>query len=277
MKKSTLTIVKSKKPKKDDPAPAAVSDPEEPKPRVQSALRTVSILLAIAESANGLKIKEIMEKLKLSRQVTYHLIHTLTATGIIRKSTNSNSQYVLGLAAASIADGFHRQLAPPEHLAPKVRAVVASTGETAYAVGWLNGEIVVLATARGHSPVGAAEVPQGYSGHAHARASGKLLLALADREVCEEYLARHRLERRTKRTITDRNGLAQEFERIRELGYSIDDEEFHEGLRCLAVPMAGLGGRFALGISVPGERFEKNFDRYLAQLQSAARLGEGPA
>lgn len=246
---------------------------EERKPRVQSALRTVSILLAIAESSNGLKIKEIMNKVRLSRQVTYHLIHTLQGTGIIRKS--HNNRYVLGLAAASIADGFNRQLAPPEHLAPRVRAIVASTGETAYGVGWIDGEIVVLATARGESPIGAASVPQGYRGFAHARASGKLLLALADPVALEEYLAKHPLTRKTSQTITDRDALMREFERIRECGYSIDNEEFHEGLRCLCVPIEGLGGRFALGISVPSERFQANLDRYLEDLRKTAKIGGG--
>ena len=245
-------------------------DSEEPKPRVQSALRTVSILLAIAESANGLKIKEIMTKVGLSRQVTYHLIHTLQGTGIIRKS--HSNRYVLGLAAASIADGFNRQLAPPEHLAPRVRAIVASTSETAYGVGWIDGEIVVMATARGESPVGAALVPQGYRGFAHARASGKLLLALADPVISEEYLAKHPLTRKTGRTITDRDQLLREFERIRECGYSVDNEEFHDGLRCLCVPLEGLGGRFALGISVPSDRFQANFDRYLEDLRRAAKV-----
>jgi DNA-binding IclR family transcriptional regulator len=240
------------------------------KPRVQSALRTVSILLAIAESNDGLKIKEIMDKVVLSRQVTYHLIHTLHATGIIRKS--HSNRYVLGLAAGSIADGFHRQLAPPEHLAPRVRAIVVATRETAYAVGWVDGEIVVLATARGESPVGAAQVPQGYWGHAHARASGKLLLALADPATTEAYLAKHSLDARTSRTISDKEQLKREFERIRACGYAIDNEEFHEGLRCLAVPVEGLGGRFALGISVPSDRFQANFDKYLADLQNAARV-----
>ena len=84
------------------------------KPRIQSAVRTVAILLAVADSPNGLRAKEIMDKLGLSRQVTYHLIHTMHGTGIIRK--NDNNKYVLGLAAVSIAEGFHRQLAPPEHL-----------------------------------------------------------------------------------------------------------------------------------------------------------------
>ena len=103
----------------------------------------------------------------LSRQVTYHLIHTMLGTGIIRK--NESNRYVLGLAAVAIAEGFHRQLAPPEQLARKVRSIVAAIAETAHAGGWVNGEIVALATAAGSAPVGAAKVPQGYSGYAHAR------------------------------------------------------------------------------------------------------------
>ena len=240
------------------------------KPRIQSAVRTISILLAVADSPNGLKAKEIMEKLGLSRQVTYHLIHTMHGTGIIRK--NDSNRYVLGLATVSIAEGFSRQLAPPEHLARRVRSIVAATGETAYAGGWLDGEIVALATARGESPVGAAQVPQGYSGYAHARAAGKLLLAMVDEVTREAYLAKHPLDARTSRTITDLDQLKTEFEQIRSQGYSIDHEEFHEGLQCLAVPVEGLGGRFVLGISVPKQRFEANFERYLGALLNVAKI-----
>lgn len=240
------------------------------KPRIQSAVRTVAILLAVADSPNGLRAKEIMDKLGLSRQVTYHLIHTMHGTGIIRK--NDSNKYVLGLAAVSIAEGFHRQLVPPEHLARRVRSIVAATGETAYASGWVDGEIVALATARGESPVGAAQVPQGYSGYAHARAAGKLLLAMVDSGVRESYLATHPLEARTAKTITDPDDLMRELERIRSKGYALDNEEFYEGLQCLSVPVEGLGDRFVLGISVPKQRFKANFERYLTVLQNAARI-----
>jgi IclR family transcriptional regulator, acetate operon repressor len=255
-----------------EPGQNAVSlaeDTTEPKPRIQSAVRTVSILLAIADSANGLKAKEIMETLGLPRQVTYHLVHTLLGTGIIRK--NESNRYVLGLAAISIAEGFHRQLAPPEQLSRKVRSIVTATGETAHAGGWVDGEIAALATAGGQSPVSAVKIPQGYSGHAHARAVGKLLLALAEPSVCKTYLEEHPLEPRTSHTITDPEKLEEEFEMIRARGYSTDDEEFYEGLQCLAVPVEGSGGRFVLGLSVPKERFTKRFDEYLAALRDAAR------
>ncbi len=248
----------------------SVAEKDNPKPRIQSAVRTIAILLAVADSPNGLRAKEIMEKIGLSRQVTYHLIHTMHGTGIIRK--NDSNRYMLGLAAVSIAEGFRRQLTPPEHLARRVRSIVAATGETAYASGWVDGEIVAIATARGESPVGAVEVPQGYSAHAHARAAGKLLLALVEPAVREAYLAKHRLEARTNKTITDPDELMQEFEKIRDQGYAVDNEEFHEGLQCLAVPVESLGDRFVLGISVPKGRFEPNFDRYLAALRNAARI-----
>ena len=250
-------------------AASLAEDTTEPKPRIQSAVRTLSILLAIADSANGLKAKEIMKTVGLPRQVTYHLVHTMLGTGIIRK--NESSRYVLGLAAVSIAEGFHRQLAPPEQLARKVRSIVTATGETAHAGGWVDGEIVALATAGGQSPVSAVKIPHGYSGYAHARAAGKLLLALVEPSVCRTYLSKHSLEPRTSHTITDPEKLEEEFEVIRTRGYSIDNEEFYEGLQCLAVPVEGSGGRFVLGISVPKERFKKRFDEYLAALRDAAR------
>jgi IclR family transcriptional regulator, acetate operon repressor len=113
---------------KADAANESSAENGQVKPRIQSAVRTISILLAVADSPNGLKAKEIMEKLGLSRQVTYHLIHTMHGTRIIRK--NHSNRYVLGPATVSIAEGFIRQSAPPEHLAHRVRSIVAATGET---------------------------------------------------------------------------------------------------------------------------------------------------
>ena len=241
------------------------------KPRVQTAARTISLLLAIAQSPKGLKAMELSLQLNLPRQVTYHLLHTLCMTGILRR--NGQNRYVLGLAAASIADGFRRQLAPPEHLAPRVRAAVASTGETAYAGGWIDGRIAVLATAKGNSPVQAAEVPHGYSGHAHARAAGKLLLALSNTERRDEYLEANPLISLTRNTITSRDRLDSELQLIATQGYAVDNEEFWDGLCCLAVPLEGANSGFALGISVPTERFHSNFDKYLSALRKVAGLG----
>lgn len=242
------------------------------KPRIQTAERVVSVLLAIARSLDGVKAKELSDELGLPRQVTYHLLHTLLGTGIVRK--NGQNRYVLGLAAAPIAEGFRRQLSPPEIVMPRVRAAVAATGETAYASGWVDGEIVVLATARGRSPVQAAEVPQGFSGFAHARATGKLLLALAGPETSNTYLKPELLVPATAHTITDRDALAEQLRSIARQRYAVDEQEFSLGLCCLAVPFDGFEGQVALGISVPAERFRANFDTNLDALRRIARMAD---
>jgi DNA-binding IclR family transcriptional regulator len=238
------------------------------KPRVQSAARTIEIVLAVARSREGLQVKEICSTLKLPRQVTYHLLHTLSATGVVRK--RDQNRYMLGLSAAVIAEGFRRQLGPPEQIAQRVREVAAKCGETAYASGWVDGEIVVLASARGHSAVHAAEVPLGCSDDAHARASGKLLLALADPTIRDTYLNGHKFTARTRNTITSKKGLLAALEEIRSQGYALDKEEFVEGLCCLAVPFGSSGGQIVLGISEPSERFHSSLRRYLAMMRSEA-------
>lgn len=241
----------------------------EPRPRVQSAARTVAILLAVAQSENGLTTKEISEDVQIGRQAVYHLLHTLVGTGMLTR-TNDN-RYVLGLRVGTLVQGFQSQLAPSEHLAPLVRLVAKETDETAYAAGWWQGEITMLTVARGGNPVQAAETPQGYVGNAHARASGKLLLALATPAVRDAYLGTHPLTPITPATITTHRELEAEMSRIRAQGYAIDDQEFATGLCCLAVPLDAGHSPFVLAVSAPRERFHENLDRYLAVLQRIAR------
>lgn len=244
-----------------------------PRPRVQSAARTIGILLAVAQSERGLTTKEISERVRIGRQATYHLLHTLQETGMLTR--DDRNRYLLGFRVATLAEGFGRQLAPSEHLAPIVRALARETGESAYASGWWSGEIAVLSVARGTNPVQAAEVPQGHIGDAHARASGKLLLAFAPASVRDPYLEGHKLKKLTPSTIATRRALDRELATIREQGYAVDQEEFALGLCCLAVPFDAGYSPFVLSLSAPRERFLERRDDYLAAMRRTAELGVG--
>jgi IclR family transcriptional regulator, acetate operon repressor len=254
-------------------ASPATTDGEAPRPRVQSAARAIGILLAIAQSEDGLTTKEISERVQIGRQATYHLLHTLTSTGMVTR--NDRNRYLLGFRVGTLAEGFARQIAPSEHLAPIVRALARETGETAYASGWLSGEIMAFIAARGTSAVQAGEVPQGYVGNAHARASGKLLLAYAPAAVRDAYLQGHKLQRLTDNTITSRRALEAEFEAIRERGYATDDEEFAQGLYCIAYPFDAGYSPFVLSLAGPRERVIENLDEYVNAMQRVAASGAG--
>ncbi len=249
----------------------AARDDAVPRPRVQSAARAIQLLQAVAEQrGDGISAKELSDRLGIPRQVVYHLIHTLAGLDMLRKTRGS--RYVLGLGVGPLAQGFRRQLRAPDFLAHYVHETAARTGETAYAVGWVDDRIVVLATARGALPVQAAEVPHGYADDAHARASGKLLLAMAPAEEVARYLAHHPLRRRTSHTLTDLDAFGAELAAIRSRWAAMEREEFAAGLACMAVPIGPVPATLVLGISAPTPRFDERQGSYLQILREVANL-----
>lgn len=251
----------------NDPNEAA--DAKADKPRVQSAARAIEILQLVARSnSEGISARDISARLKLPRQVVYHLAHTLVATDMLRKAGGNN--YVLGLGVASLAQSFRRQMAAPPSIGTYAERASAMTGETAYVVGWTDDDIVVLVSARGSAAIQAAEVPRGTAGDAHARASGKLLLAMAPSHEVERYLASHAFTARTPNTIVSRAAFDAELDRIRTDWVSSEIQEYALGLSCLAVPIGKVPAQMVLGISAPSDRFAAHKDEYTAMLKSIA-------
>ena len=86
----------------------------------------------------------------------------------------------------------------------------------------------------------------------HSSGSGKALLANMEPARRQRILGTMALPRETQRTITDRGRLEAELEKLRVLGYAVDDEEHALGLRCVAAPVFDEFGRAVAAISVSG-------------------------
>lgn len=86
---------------------------------------------------------------------------------------------------------------------------------------------------------------------AHSLALGKALLAQRP-DLVDPYIETYGLTPFTPRTIVTRQGLLDELEVVRRVGYAVDREEYAEGIWCLAVPIYNEGGvaSAALGISL---------------------------
>jgi len=239
------------------------------KPRIQSVARALSLLDEIAHSAQGCTAQELSEAVGLSRATTYHLLQTLAAAGYIARGPAH--RYRLAIGISPLVQAFERHVLPDD-LLPLARALAARTGESAYVAARQGSELVLLCGVPGHHQVAVASSPLGPIDDGHARASGKLLLALAPEDARERYLAAHPLTRVTRATITSRDALLQEFERIRAAGYAFDAEEFHEGVCCLAAPLGRGGTSYALALSAPKERYEALREEYLTAVLALADL-----
>lgn len=86
---------------------------------------------------------------------------------------------------------------------------------------------------------------QGLQLEAYCSGLGKALLAHLPVREQDEYLAGGPFVRLTPSTITLPEDFRQEFARIRERGYAIDDGEILPGLRCIAMPIKSRHGVLA--------------------------------
>jgi IclR family transcriptional regulator, acetate operon repressor len=245
--------------------PAQAND----KPRVQSAARALSILSAVAASAHGLTAREIADAVGLKIATTYHLVHTLVGEGFLVSS--GERRYRLGFRVGTLVDGFERQVVPAD-LVPFAHALASVTGETAYVSVRRQTELATVSSVHGANAVSVRRSPLGPIDNAHARASGKLLLALAPTEVLEQYLAVHPMTACTPRTMVDRTAFDADLEATRRRGYAVDHEEYLPGVSCLSVPLA-QEPLVALSLSAPTSRFDESFTSYL---DAALQVARGP-
>ncbi len=238
-------------------------------PRVRSAARVVEILQLVARAdAQGISATAIAERLGMPRQVVYHLAHTLIGMDMLRKARRG--RYLLGIDAAIVAEGFHRQMRTTGLLESYAEKAAQATGETAHVVGWSGNQIVVLATAPGSASGRPSSIGSITAEMAQAHAGGRLLLAMArerdaesDAQVHDRGGGPRASDAAKTRTVPD-----EEFCRIRERRLSVEREECGSGLSSIAVPLGSPPSTMAIGVIGPAERVERHFEDYTERLRA---------
>jgi IclR family acetate operon transcriptional repressor len=89
--------------------------------------------------------------------------------------------------------------------------------------------------------------------YAHCTGVGKALLAQLPADEVRRIVATAGMPARTDNSITDVDSLLSELERVRTLGYAVDDGEQEVGVRCVAVAVPG-SPTSALSVSGPASR-----------------------
>ena len=245
--------------------------------RIQSVERGCRLLLWIAEREEGATAKEAAFALRLALPTTYHLLNTLLDEGFVAK--DARRRYVVGPSAAQVGRSYRRRAEVPDELFGGLREVAERTGETAYLAAWAPSGLKVLGSVEGSNLVRVAEAAAGPYEAAHARASGKVLLAHATPAARSSYLRRHPLARRTAQTICESDRLERELDAVRSAGYACDREEFAAGVSCVAAPVrtGGVVGA-ALGLSVPAARFHDSHEAITRDLLAVTeRIEIAPA
>lgn len=223
-------------------------------PTVKSADRALAVVEFVAGRGSA-SFTEILEGLGLPRSSAHGLLNTLCSVGWLNHNS-TNRQYSLGLRAWQVGQLYtgHQTLANVAK--PVMDRLSVSLGETvqlALLDGVENVYIAISQTSEGMrlgSSVGMRLL-------AHATGIGKALLSMLEPDEARRRLEAVALPRLTDKTVTDVEALAKLVASAKANGFALDDEEYLDGCRCVAVPLtseAGGGMNAALSITMPTAR-----------------------
>lgn len=203
---------------------------------MKSAERAIALVELIAERGS-VSFGEILSTMSLPRSSAHVLLRTLTGSGWISHNAETK-RYSLGLRAWQVGrlyPGTMTLVGLASAVMDRLRDELGETVQLAQLDGVYNVYVAISETDKPMRLVSSV----GARLEAHATGVGKALLSMIPREEAERRLrASAPLPRLTSRTIVDIDALLAAIDNVGVLGYAVDDEEYVDGCRCVAVPVA---------------------------------------
>ncbi len=211
-------------------------DPENPGRFSSSLVAGLAMLACFSAEYPVRGIADMADVLDLCRSTTHRYAATLVMLGYLEQGPNR--KYRLSSRVSDVGMSLFDSLAMRGVAGRHLRELRARTGRTVSLGVLRGGEVVYIDRWQGsHQGQYAVDVGTGLGTRrpVHCTAAGKALLARLPVAVQRKLIAKLRLTRHTRKTITTKTGLRAELERIVEAGgVAVEDEELSVGRRAIA-------------------------------------------
>ncbi len=216
---------------------------------IKSLDRAMEVFEYLSE-AQGKPLSKLADEMRQSPATVYRILITLEGRGLVEFDHDEQVWFV-GPRAFVIGARFLQRTSLVDRARPIMRKLMEMTGETANIGIEKENAVLFLSQVETNANI-RAFFPPGSLSPMHASGIGKALLAHMDLVRLDSLLAEGPMTCFTAQTITDPATLRQNLEVIRKSGFSIDDEERNEGMRCIAAPVFDTNGEAVAGISISG-------------------------
>jgi len=228
-------------------------------------------LECLANRAEPMGLAEIVDELGGSKSTVYRVLETLREKGYIEQERRKGA-YRAGLKVLELSSSILLKMELRKRGGPYVHRLAEKTGCDAYLAAESGGRaiMVMVLYPKGRQNGGTAGL--GLASSFCYTAIGKLLAAHLPEETLDNLLAEAVLEARTPHTITDKEKLRKEYEKIREHSFAESRYENSKDIYGIAVPVRNFEGAVvaALGLAVPRRKAEKKgMDLFSAELRRA--------
>ncbi|WP_424475257.1 IclR family transcriptional regulator [Oceanobacillus kimchii] len=231
---------------------------------VQSIERAFTILKVLSNNPDGLRITILAEDSNLTKSTTHRITSTLVNLGYVQQDPETE-KYMLGNQLIKLTSVMLNNMDVIKVAEPYLVNLSRDVNETVHLCVENNGEVLYVdkkeknQNIRMYSTIGS-RAPL------YCTAVGKVLLSGMNPLYFEEVINKMTFELRTALTITSKEKLMKEIEKVKLQGYALDNVENEEGIRCIASPIYDYKGNIIASFSISGPTNRVSLDRVNVEL-----------
>jgi DNA-binding IclR family transcriptional regulator len=222
-------------------------------------LRLLDLLDLLSRQEQPLALPEVVALCGWPKPTVHRMLGQLEAGGWLVREPDGR-RYALAARTLRLAEAALSTSTRQGVRHAVLRQLVAEVGESCNLTALSGADVVYLDRVEAAFPL-RLDLQPGTRVPLHCSASGKLFLAAMPARQRQALIDSLPLTRYTAHTLSQREALEAELQRIRHDGYAVDAEEFVEGLVCVAVPVRGADQRpvrCALALQAPSARMDLN-------------------
>ncbi len=225
---------------------------------IKSIQRALDIMNYVANEKPVTNTTDIIRKLNITPSSAKKLLRTLERYDYLEYSPYSD-QYRLGVKTFQISTAYSNKLDVNKTTINEIRALRDKLNESVFVSILRKGSVVYINYSETNRAVRVAPVLANLR-PAYATSCGKAQLAFRNPNYANSYYP-EKFQRLTDNTITDINQLHEELAKVKEIGFAIDNEEYHVGVRGVGIAAVDFMSKPRLGISIIAPKDRLSPDR----------------
>lgn len=238
---------------------------------LRAVQRVVAILGSFSIEKPELGISEIAAVVGLTPSSVYRVVASLERGGFLEQNPVTG-KYCLGLEIFSLGAIVLEQMGLGRTSYPFLEELSRVSRETVNLGVLRHGQVMYVQKIESPELLRAG-LTVGSRVPVHCTSIGKVLLAYLPERELDEIVRQRGLDQHGPNCITSMAQLKPHLVKVREQGYSIDDEELEADMRCIGAPIWDHMGVVVAGIAIAGPARRMTYERLeelrLAVLQAA--------
>ncbi len=215
---------------------------------IPNLVKACEVMKVLADRPNGISATQVENLFQVPRTTAFRILKTLCAQDMAEKR---GTLFFAGPGLMQVGLNSLKSMEIRSLSIPCLNKLAKKSGFTAHLAVPCGLQSLILEVHDSPSPVRVAS-RSGTTVPMYCSSTGKIFLAYLFEDNLADYFSSVEPEHFTANTIVTLEGMSEEIQRIRQQGYAVDNQEYHDDVYCLAAPVRDSQGKVIAAIGLTG-------------------------